>query len=448
MFVRLRSTVESFRDSLFFLPALFVLASVIVAQGMLEVDSRLDPDSLPDFLRFTVESARALLSTVAGATITVTGIVFALTALSVQLASSQFSPRVVRGFLRDRFAQGAIGFMSATFTYSLMILRAVRSPGDDAESVVPNLSSGLALVLAVGVVIMILAYVDHTAQTLQATRLIGHISEASTTLVVMRFPDLGDGQDEVGEDGAARVPTSPGTRVVAAQTGWLQQVGETALLNALPAGGKVRVDVRVGSFVHAGQRLCTRWTGDEGSDDSSGKDSTEGEGDEELREAFAIGRVRTMQQDVAFGIRQLVDVALRALSSGINDATTAYECIVHLGAVLYEILRRDLPPTVLHGQDGRLAWRPTELTHRDYVERAFDQIRRSAAPLPDVSLALLRTLSGLAAELEELGLAERVAPLRFQARLVVEGVAAAGVLPYDLDQVRAAAAEIEESTTG
>lgn len=432
MIVRLRAGFEAFRDSLFFLPALFVVAAVVIAQGMLALDSRVSLGSVPTFLRFTVDSARALLATVAGATITVTGIVFALTALSVQLASSQFSPRVVRGFLRDRFVQAAIGFMSGNFTYALVVLRAVRTPDGDASQVVPNLSAGLALVLAVIMVLVIIAYVDHTAQSLQATHLIGDITQGTVALVAKRFPNEGEGEGE-DEPPPPSAPAAGGHRVSAPRSGWLQQVSEADLLGALPPGGLLRVELRVGSFVHAGRRLCTVWLND------PCDDSVLEALDEEIHEAFVIGRARTMQQDVDFGMRQLADIALRALSTGVNDATTAYECIVHLGEVLYEILRRDLPPAVRHGKDGRCVLRPHEPTHDDYVARAFDQIRINTAPMPGLSVALVRTLGSLAAELDDLGLGDRVPPLTRQAQLVVAGATAEDSLSEDLDLVRQAA---------
>lgn len=423
----MRAGFESFRDSLFFFPALFVVAAVVVAQTMLEVDERVSLGSVPSFLRFTVDSARELLSTVAGATVTVTGVVFALTAVSVQLASSQFSPRVVRGFLRDRAIQAGIGFMVATFTYSLVVLRAVRSPdGEGASEVVPNLSTGLALVLAVGMVLTILAYVNRTAQSLQATQLIGKITTRTVALVRKRFPDVGEAEAEHGA--WAEAVLGPGRRVAAPRSGWVQQVSETALLGALPDGGVARVDVRTGSFVHEGTRLCTLW----------GTGGDPGEVDEDVAEAIAIGRVRTMQQDVSFGIRQLVDIALRALSTGVNDATTAYESIVHLGEVLYEILRRDLPPATRASTGGCFVLRPHEPTLADYVDRAFDQIRMNAAPMPDMCVAVLRTLGRLSRDLADLGL-DRDEPLRRQARLVVAGAEANGPLADDLALVHRAA---------
>jgi uncharacterized membrane protein len=425
--VRARAVFESFRDSLFFFPALFVVTAVILAQAMLEVDQRVSLDSVPSFLRFTVDSARELLSTVAGATVTVTGVVFALTAVSVQLASSQFSPRVVRGFLSDRAIQAGIGFMVATFTYSLLVLRAVRSPGGDgASEVVPNFSTGLALVLAVGMVLTILAYVNHTAQSLQATQLIGKVTRGTVALVRRQFPEVGEAEPDRAV--RAEATLGPGRRVTAPGSGWIQQISEAALLDALPDGGVVQVDVAMGSFVHADMRLCTVW----------GPEGNRARVDEHLAKAFAIGRVRTMQQDVSFGIRQLVDIALRALSTGVNDATTAYECIVHLGEVTYEILRRDLPPSTRAGKGGRFVLRPHEPSHADYVERAFDQIRMNVAPMPDLCVALVNTLGRLAGELAELGL-DRDEPLRRQARLVVAGAAASKPLPDDLALVHQAA---------
>lgn len=423
--------MEGFRNSLFFLPALFVAGAVVAAHVMLAIDDQVSLDTVPGFLRFTVDSARELLSTVAGATVTVTGVVFALTAVSVQLASSQFSPRVVRGFLRDPAIQAGIGFMVATFTYSLVVLRAVRSPsGDETSDVVPNFSTGLALVLGVGMVLTILAYVNHTAQALQATQLIGKVTRGTVALARKCFADVGEAEPARAVWPAPAL--GPGRRLAAPKSGWVQQISEVALLEALPDGGVVELEVRVGSYVHEGKRLCTVWAeGDAGEPDGM---------DEELAEAFALGRVRTMQQDVAFGIRQLVDIALRALSTGVNDATTAYECIAHLGEVVYEILCRDLPPTTVTGGGGRVLLRPHELTHADYVARAFDQIRMNSASMMGVCVALLQTLGGLARELDDLGL-ERDEPLRRQARLVVAGATASNPLADDLAVVRQAAVD-------
>jgi uncharacterized membrane protein len=426
--VRLRAVGETIRNSLFFVPVLCVLFGLALAIGMLALDQRVELGSVSPLLRFTVESARQLLATMAGAIITVAAIVFALTGLSVQLASSQFSPRVVRGFLRSRTAQFSIGFTVGTFTYTVVVLRAVRS-ADGAPDVVPALSTALALVLAVAAVVAIVAFVSRTAHRLQSSELIRSVAEETLDAVRRELPARGQG----GRGSAARRvhPPALGWAVRANSMGWVAQISAEQVLDVLPAGGMARVEVKVGQFVHPGRRLCTVW----GELDKNDK------AQRRVNRAFAVGSSRTMQQDVGFGIRQMVDIALRALSPGVNDPTTAHECIVHLGAVLYEILRRDLPPTAVFGQDGRCVVLADRLTYSDYVSQAFDEIRQCAVALPTLASALVETLAGIASELKADGISqdERGEALARQARLLVAGVERSCPLPDDAKPVLDAA---------
>ena len=146
-----------------------------------------------------------------------------------------------------------------------------------------------------------------------------------------------------------------------------------------------------------------------------------------------------MQEDLAFGIRQLSDIALRALSPAVNDPTTAYEVIVHLGEILRQLLLHDLPPITICGQEGRWLVRPHEFTHADYVNRAFDQIRQAGVSQTAIAMTLLETLGMLISEVNAIDLADRASPLRKQANLVLAGCKAACPLPEDLEQVYAAA---------
>lgn len=431
MIVRLRAASDGVRNSLFFVPGFCVILGVALAAGMLAVDRRMDLQSVPSVLRFTVESARELLGTVAAAIITVAGIVFALTGLSVQLASSQFSPRVVRGFLRDRNAQFSIGFMVGTFTYSLVVLRAVRSV-DEGDDVVPALSTALALGLAVAAVVVIVGFVSRTANRLQSSHLIRSVADETLRTVAREMPESGQGND--GFSAPAQPSPAPGLRVRARSTGWVGQISPGEIGDLLPPNGVARVEVQVGQFVHPGRRLCTVW-GE--TDDREGIERR-------MNRAFAVGISRTMQQDIGFGIRQIVDIALRALSPGINDPTTAHECIVHLGAISYEILRRDLPPTEVHGDDGRLVILSEQPSHADLVDSAFDEIRQSAVSLPNLAAALVETLAELSDDLAGEGIldSDRTEPLRRQARLLVAGVEKASPLAEDAARVRDAAATL------
>lgn len=429
MIVRLRALSEDVRNSLFFVPALCLSFSLALAAGMLTLDRQVELATVPSLLRFTVESARELLTTMAGAVITVAAIVFALTGLSVQLASSQFSPRVVRGFLRDRSAQLAIGFMVGTFTYTLVVLRAVRSV-EGAIDVVPALSTALALALTVIAVVVIVAFVSRTAHRLQSSELIRDVCEETLDAVARQLP-LRERPDSRSEESTVDRPSDSGWKMRARSTGWLGQVSTDELLDLLPPGGAARVEVAVGQFVHPGRRLCTIW----GAADDQDKD------ERHVNRAFAVGASRTMQQDVGFGIRQIVDIALRGLSPGVNDPTTAHECVVHLGAIMYEILRRDLPPMEIAGKGGRRVVLAAQPTYADYVEQAFDEIRQSAASLPTFSAVLVQTLADLAADLAEEGVVddERVQPLARQVELVVAGVERSSPLWADVLPVREAA---------
>lgn len=434
--VRLRALSEGVRNSLFFVPAVFVIFGVALAAGMLSLDRRVELGAVPSVLRFTVESARELLATMAGAVITVAAIVFALTGLSVQIASSRFSPRVVRGFLRDRSEQVSIGFMVGTFTYTLVVLRAVRSGEGRGADEVPSISTALALGLTVAAVVVIVAFVSRTAHRLQSSELIRAVAFETLDAVAKHLPVRGEGDSK--PTARSLEPSEPGRRVRAGSTGWVAQVSAEELLDILPAGGVARVEVQVGQFVHPGRRLCTLW----GDPDDSEK------AERRVNRAFAVGASRTMQEDVGFGIRQIVDIALRALSPGVNDPTTAHECVVHLGAITYEILRRDLPCDEVAGEDGRRVLLTRPFTHADYVGQAFDEIRQSAASLPSLAAALVETLAGVAADLREDGIVDRnrVGPLARQASLAVAGVEKGCPLPEDAAPVRAAAEALLSKT--
>ena len=190
MLDRLRVRAERTRASLFFVPALFVGVAIAVAGAMLQVDVSLSDRSaqLPTFLQTTPDSARNLLSTVASATITVAGVVFAITLVSIQLAASQFSPRVIPGFLRDSRQQRVMGLAVGTFTYCLVVLRAVRGSSEPDLLFVPHVSSALSLVLAIVTIIALVAFLDRSARTMQVGHIIHHLTDETTARVRDLYP--------------------------------------------------------------------------------------------------------------------------------------------------------------------------------------------------------------------------------------------------------------------
>lgn len=424
LIVDVRTAAERFRSSLFFFPVMFVIVAVALAGVMLWVDGRIDDTDLPAWLRTTESNAQVVLGTVAGATITVSGIAFSLTLVSVQLASSQLSPRVMRHFLRDRFQQSVMGLTVGTFAYCLIVLRATTVAVAGDRPVIPHLAVGAAVVLGVATVIGILAFIDHGARAVQAGRLIGRISD-ETRAVHAELVRRG----VAAVEGDASLPAEPGFTVTAPEDGWVQQVSEDALFASIGDGVVVRLDVHVGSYVTPDGAVATVWP--EPADAAATADR--------VLNAVAIGNERTMQEDVEFGIRQMVDVGLRALSPAVNDPSTAYEAIVHLAGVVGDILCHDLPPRAVRGPGDRRIVRPFELSHEALLGRAFDQLRIAAADQPHVCVALAKAL-GRIHDRVLVCAPERAHLVRAEARLVLETAAAASPLPRDLTLVRQGAA--------
>ncbi|MBW3563031.1 MAG: DUF2254 domain-containing protein [Actinobacteria bacterium] len=432
MIVRVRAVFERARSSLFWVPSAYVVLALILATVTTLIEQTQDVQRWSLLLfEANAESVRSVLQTVATATITVAGLVFPVMVVALQLASSQFSPRVLRGFLRDRVLQHVLGFVVGTFSFSMIMLASTAlQQGDKADEAGPSLAVTLAAGLAVATMVAIVAFIHHAARYMQVVEIIGRTTAETRTRVAALFGERSRSAEV--PDGPVE-PAGEPARVRAQRDGWVQQIENAVLLDAIPPGGTARVEVRPGEFVVEGQPLVAVW-GAEDLDDPDGLA-------EEVLDAFAFGTNRTMQDDVVFGIRQIVDIALRALSPAINDPTTAYEVTVHLGAMLGDILTHDLPPRVIDGDEDRRVMRPYELSHDDYVDHAFDQLRLSAARHPVAAINVLRTIGILIALLRERGLHERTRSLETQVHLTVEAVERHRPLPYDLTKVRAAAAE-------
>lgn len=434
--LRLSSWYEQVRGSLFYVPAGYVVLAAGLAWTTNRIDENLGSDlpDIPLLLPATVDSARSLLSTIAGATITVAGVVFSLTVIAAQLTSTQYSPRVLRGLLRDRLSQNVIGVVVATFTYCLLILAVTRAPGDgsDEAEVLQSVSLSLAVALAVVAVLGIIAFLDHSARTMRVGEIVRRVSEETHGVILAQTA-------EPGEDGATRddrdrddpegiIPDrDPDLVVDAPREGWVQQVDDDLVLASVPAGATVRLETRPGRYLIEGRPLASVWCGEAGREAIAA----------DIHRAFAIGDERTMQQDLMFGVRQLVDIALRAMSTGINDPTTTIETLYRLGNITRELQLRELPPLVTEGPEGRCLVAADRLRRPDLVRYAFRQIRVASIDQPGVISVLVLVLGQVAEELREHGLGERVGPLDEEVRLALRALERHGHLEEDVAPVRA-----------
>lgn len=361
--IRAAQAFYRFRESLFAMPTLVVIVGVFVEEVMAYIDARLAGARLPMTVQINSNAATWLLSTVAGATITTAGVVFSLTVVSLQLASSQFSPRVMRSFIRDRVSQFVIGLLVATFVYCVLALRHIDS--DVTVPASPRLLMTGAVVLTVSTVLFIIAYLNRLARGLQVGEVVRTIAgEADDVVTAMARTS---GSEDPGTD-VHLDSDAPSLSVHAVRDGWVTRASSGHVLAAVPAATTVRMDTRVGAYIHRGEPVFTIWPIPSNAERTRTR----------LQATVVVADTRTMQQDVDFALRQLVDIALRALSSAINDPTTAIELVLRLGSILRTLLTVDAPPLSVAGHAGRRLIRPWELTHEDYIEHAFEQIRQAS----------------------------------------------------------------------
>ena len=405
-----------------------VLIGIVGAAATIWIDSALDPldGSLPLGVTSTVASARAVLTTVAGATITFAAIAFSVSLLVIQQASSQFSPRVVHTLFRDPFNKRVMALVLGTFTYCLVVLRSVRSLGESGgDAVIPNLSLAVAVVLGVATIISIAAFLSHSGHSMDVSQILDRIESEATGHARSEWT-VAESDTPPPEPTAA--PDHPAHVVRFDRSGWVQQIDTDALIACLPEETTAWVHTYPGRYAIRGAPLCTL---------SAAPEHIEAT-ERAILETVSTGNTRTMQQDISFGLREMADVGLKALSTGINDPTTAQDSIFHSAAVLAELLRRDPPPRELRGDGDRRVVLVEQPDRDDLVRLAFGELRRAAAAQPTVCIYLLEALHLLREALDATGLPSRTEVLVEQARLVVAGCEAADLLPADLDDVRGA----------
>ena len=383
------------RDSLWFVPTLAVLSGAVLAVVAVQVPT---PEPESRFARLWLfgggaEGARGVLSAIAGSLITVTGTIFSITIIALQLASSQFTPRLLRSFVADRVNQGVLGVFIGTFTYTLLVLRTIHSSSDEREGFVPQVGVIIAVVLLLVSIGALIVFIDHAARSIQASVILHNESRRTLAHIDTLFPERvglpGTALDDTPGDDAMN-PTGAATLVVADTSGYLTAV-ETESLWSLSDGATrppltVRMELRMGGFAFPGRALASVWPADRVDDTVI----------QTIREAFVLGMERTPEQDVEFGLVTLSDIALKALSPGINDPTTALHSIDRLTELLGSLATRRLPDRLRSSPDGCVRFVATETPFALAARLAFDQIRHYGAGNPAVASRLLVALTELA----------------------------------------------------
>ena len=348
-----------------FFPAVFAVGAVVLAVVLLLVEPESGP--LADLFPGDAASARAILSTIAGSTITLAGLVFSITMLVLQLSSSQYSPTVLRTFLTDRYSHLTLAVFVATFTYSIVVLRAV-GPGGEQQPTVSVTVAQLLMLVTIGVLVL---YIDHITKKIRVNSIM-RAAVLDGERVVESLPSDG----EPLANSALR--WAGGRPIAALDWGYIAFVDVDGLLScATAADGRIRMMATTGDFVARGDELAQVWDMDESHDDR-------------IRGCVRVAEERTSAQDPSYVVRQLVDIALRALSPSLNDPTTATQALFHLREMLSTLSRKELPRPLHRDADDEERLVIGVRSWPDYVELATEQIALNAGGHPQVEAALER----------------------------------------------------------
>lgn len=384
--------VRDVRDSYWFLPGLIAASGIIVGLALVLIDARIGDQWLGRYKWFygsRPEGARAMLSTIAGSTITVAGVVFSITLAAVTYASGQFGPRLLGNFTRDRGNQATLGVFIGTYLYCLVVLRTIRSAkeasadtgGAVREAFVPHLAMFGGLALAVLSTAVLIYFVHHVTLGIHINTVIARVGQKL----------IDDIQTCGGKEPDTAAPTTPSelreANIVSEWDGYIEAIDFEALVTIASRNDIIlRILRRPGDFV-AVERPVLAFAPDGAADDNV---------KQECLAAFAFGRKRSAEQDLRFAIDELVEIAARALSPGVNDPFTAIACIDWLGAAMGEFERSRAPSEWLLDEEGAARVHLSPLQFEDYLQSAFGQLRSYVAADPNALCSALATLDVVA----------------------------------------------------
>ncbi|UCF90195.1 MAG: DUF2254 domain-containing protein [Desulfobacterales bacterium] len=382
------------RSSFWFLPALMTVLVI----GLFFTNQAMD-----EFLRHSPlterwwvytggpAGARSVLSTIAASMITVAGVVFSITIVVLTLASSQFGPRLIKNFMQVRVYQIVLGTFVATFIYCILVLQTIR---DFADMVyVPVISFFFGLLLAILNLGLLIFFIHSVSESIQADNIIAKVFRDLHEATDRIFPDKLGHDDLIRSEQKREADMPPefhhqAAEVMAENSGYLQVVDNDGLMRiAVEEDLLIHLDHRPGDFITRGHILVKIWPGERAGETLAPK----------INSVFILGAVRTLEQDVEFAINQMVEVAVRALSPGVNDPFTALTCIDWLGVALSRLAGRRLPSSHRYDDEDRLRVIAKPFDFEGITDAAFNLIRQNALASVAVTIHLLETITTVAA---------------------------------------------------
>ena len=397
---------EVLRTNLWLVPAIEVLGAVILFAITYSVDlAAYHHDfAVPGWaLSGSPDAARQILTAIAAAVITVVGVVFSIVIVALTLTSTQFGPRMLRNFIRDRGTQVTLGTFVATFVYAVLALGSI---GQGVKhDFVPHISISVTLVLMVIDAAVLIYFLHHIAIQIQLPQVIAGIAGDLAAAIDLQAGDAdADGQDEPTAQLIAELDGAGGA-VAAPRSGYLQYLEHRELVRiATERDAVIHVLYRPGHFLVQGHAYATVWPAVAAPQIAR-----------DLSRAHVTGPYRTLAQNVSFGLDQLVEICIRALSAAVNDTFTALTCIDWIGDSLYKVTGRWQPTRVYRDSAGNVRVIASETTYGRLVSRGFEKVRQAGRGMPAV---LIRQLDALAKIMERTTTEEERQVLLDQAAMI------------------------------
>jgi uncharacterized membrane protein len=375
-------------DTFWFIPVIIIMMSVLLSIGLVYIDELVSFEHDDVLSRFffvnSPDSARAILSTISGAMMGVAGTVFSITLVALTLASSQFGPRLIKNFMYVRLNQVVLGSYISTYLYCLLVLNAIRDV--ENHTFIPSISILVAIIFAMINIILLIVFIHQIAMSIQADKVISDISSFIAKQVEKLFPEkMGmeiDDEDDIDLT-AAIFEYKIHFSIKSPKNGYFQYVDGEGLMEIISECDSLfKLNHRPGSHLVEGAELGFMYS-----------NKNWGQNDlKKLQSQFIIGDTKTSKQDLEFSINQMVEIASRALSTGMNDPFTAITCIDNLTSTMCFLAQAEFPSKYRHDDNGNLRIISDVMVFEGVLDAAFNQIRQFSKDSPSVMIKLMEAL--------------------------------------------------------
>ena len=371
-----------------FLPVLIISFSILLSVSLVYLDSLINIPKegwVRFFLVTSSDSARSILSTISSAMMGVAGTVFSITLVVLTLASSQFGPRLIKNFMYVRLNQVVLGLYISTYLYCLLVLNSITD--SDGYTFIPSISILVAIVAAITNIILLIIFIHQIAISIKADKVVSDISEFISEQLEILFPEkMGrEIEDEKDVDASAAVSGyQKQISIKSPESGYLQYVDSDTLIEIITKNDALlELSCRPGDHLVEGVEIGLLYSNGEWKKNEF----------EKIYNQFVIGKIKTSQQDLEFSIHQMVEIAVRALSPGVNDPYTAIACVDNLTAIMCYLARAKFPSKYRFDEEGNLRVIADTLDFEGVLDAAFNQIRQFSGGSPAVIIRLMESLT-------------------------------------------------------